>query len=246
MSVNLILDAIDDVAEATSVAAIDDSLGRAIRSCGLTYYAVLRHPRPHDDPRSRLLTVHFPAGWPDRYVQKGYVVIDPVIRYLGHVRHGFRWREAIEAFAETPNARRMERMIMDATRYGLHDGYLFPVHSRHGLVGSMTIGGEAVDLSRRTMVLLEMLAKRAFWRLIEIKAPEFLRDRPAPMELKLTHREMEALGCLSEGLTSPEIANVLEISNHTVDWYMNGIQQKLQARNRHHTVAIAFRLGLIS
>jgi LuxR family transcriptional regulator len=96
------------------------------------------------------------------------------------------------------------------------------------------------------MMLLEILAKTAFWRLIEIQTPEFLRAQPAPTDLKLTHREMEALGCLSDGLTSPEIAGVLDISNHTVDWYMNGIQQKLQAKNRHHTVAIAFRLGLIS
>jgi len=27
---------------------------------------------------------------------------------------------------------------------------------------------------------------------------------------------------------------------------MNGIQDKLNAKNRHHVVAIAFRLGLIS
>jgi LuxR family transcriptional regulator, quorum-sensing system regulator SdiA len=65
-------------------------------------------------------------------------------------------------------------------------------------------------------------------------------------DIKLTHREMESLHYLADGMTSPEIAAVLEISNHTVDWYMNGIQQKLKAKNRHHAVALAFRLGLVS
>ena len=37
---------------------------------------------------------------------------------------------------------------------------------------------------------------------------------------------------------------MLKISNHTVDWYMNGIQDKLNAKNRHHVVACRFPLGL--
>ena len=57
---------------------------------------------------------------------------------------------------------------------------------------------------------------------------------------------MEALNYLADGMTSHEIARVLKISNHTVDWYMNGIQEKLKAKNRHHVVALSFRLGLIS
>ena len=47
-------------------------------------------------------------------------------------------------------------------------------------------------------------------------------------------------------MTSNEMGATLGMSAHTVDWYMNGIQEKLHARNRHHVVAIAFRLGLIS
>ena len=64
--------------------------------------------------------------------------------------------------------------------------------------------------------------------------------------IHLTRREMEVLNFLADGMTSPEIARVLSISNHTVDWYMNGIQEKLKARNRQHAVALSFRLGLIS
>ena len=47
-------------------------------------------------------------------------------------------------------------------------------------------------------------------------------------------------------MTSNEMGATLGLSAHTVDWYMNGNQDKLNAKNRHHVVAIAFRLGLIS
>lgn len=53
------------------------------------------------------------------------------------------------------------------------------------------------------------------------------------------------LDCLAAGLTSNEIGKVMKISTHTVDWYVNGLQDKFEARNRHHLVALAFRLGMI-
>ena len=57
---------------------------------------------------------------------------------------------------------------------------------------------------------------------------------------------MEAILLLADGLTSNEIAKQLTISSHTVDWYINGLQEKLKARNRQHVVALAFRLGLVA
>jgi LuxR family transcriptional regulator len=59
---------------------------------------------------------------------------------------------------------------------------------------------------------------------------------------------MEALSHLADGMTSHRDQPAAEaISNHTVDWYMNGIQEKLKAKNRQHVVALCFqKLGLIS
>ena len=67
-----------------------------------------------------------------------------------------------------------------------------------------------------------------------------------PIDTRMTRREMEVLNYLADGLTSNEISKILKISNHTVDWYMNGIQDKLNAKNRQHVVALSFRLGLVT
>ena len=71
-------------------------------------------------------------------------------------------------------------------------------------------------------------------------------DSPTLMETPLTRRELEILHYLADGMTSIEISKLLSISNHTVDWYMNGIQDKLKAKNRQQAVALAFRYGLIT
>jgi len=136
-------------------------------------------------------------------------------------------------------------MMADARANGLADGYLFPIHGRNGLLGSMTIGGEAVDLSPTEISVFEAVAKKVFWRLLEFRDEAQYLERAGAAELKLTKREMEVLNHLADGMTSIEISRLLKISNHTVDWYMNSIQDKLKARNRQHIVAIAFRNGLI-
>ena len=134
-----------------------------------------------------------------------------------------------------------------ALGYGLKDGYTFPVHGRSGVLGYLTIGGKPVDLSPLEMTLFDAIAKRAFWRILELRGEDGLvSDDLSGADTRLTRREMEILQYLAEGLTSVEIGKLLQISNHTVDWYMNGLQDKLKAKNRQHAVAVAFRHGLIS
>lgn len=219
---------------------------RVLDRCGFDYYGVVRQPKPNENPLSLLLAGRWPGVWPQIYIQKKYVVIDPTIRYLGHAQRGFRWRDTLVAFRSDPHRKRMERMMVEARGHGLHDGYIFPVHGRRGLLGNLTLGGKQVDLSPVEMSLFDAIAKTLFWRLLELTDPAVLSQMVSSVDVQMTRREMEALNYLAEGMTSPEIGRILEISNHTVDWYMNGIQEKLKAKNRHHTVALSFRLGLIS
>ncbi|WP_275786147.1 LuxR family transcriptional regulator [Pararhizobium gei] len=219
---------------------------RLLDRYGFEYYGVFQQLKPSVDPLSLLLAGRWPELWPHIYIRKKYVVIDPTIRYLGHARHGFRWRETMVAFRSDPHRKRMERMIVEARSHGLHDGYILPVHGRRGLLGNLTIGGKPVDLSPVEISLFDAVAKKLFWRLLELVNPAVLAELASSVDVQMTHREMEALNYLAQGMTSAEIGRVLKISNHTVDWYMNGIQDKLKAKNRQHIVALSFRLGLIS
>jgi LuxR family transcriptional regulator len=140
----------------------------------------------------------------------------------------------------------MQRMMNETAKVGLKDGYVFPVHCDRGLIGYLSIGGPVMELSSLQIALLDAVARKAFWMLLRVSAPEIAAELTTPVNVQLTRREMEALGYLADGMTSNEISHVLNISSNTVDWYMNGIQSKLKAKNRHHAVAIAFRSGLIS
>lgn len=246
MKINVIIRFLETANTLGSQVDVIDELERVLDAYQFDYYGVIRQPQLNDDPLSLLLAGRWPDGWPARYMQRRYVLIDPTMRFLGHAQRGFRWADAIPAFRRDPNRRRMRRMIIDAYKFGLQAGYVFPVHGRRGLLGVLVAGGRPVTLTALEMVQFDALAKVALWRLLEFTDPLTSEALSSAVDVQLTRREMEALGFLADGMTSNEIAAVLDISNHTVDWYMNAVQVKLKAKNRHHAVAIAFRHGLIS
>lgn len=221
------------------------AFGRLAVSCGFDCHCLFRVRPPAARPEEMVLAAHLPDGWIETYRDRHYLHVDPVLRYLGQAQAGFRWRDALAAFRESPQRKRMERMMAEAHRRGLQDGYAFPVHGRGGLAGGLSLAGRPVELRPAEASLFEAVARRLFWKLFDATQPAAGAAPPAA-GMGLTRREMEALRLVAEGLTSPEIARRLGITSHTVDWYMNGIQAKLQARNRPHAVALAFRLGLVS
>lgn len=210
------------------------------------FYGVLSHPRMCGEPMRPLLGGRWPPGWPELYVQRKYVLIDPTIRYLGQAQKGYRWQEAVNAFQADPHRRRMERMMAEARTYGLKDGYIFPVHGRRGLLGVLSMGGRPVNLTAVEATIFDSVAKKLFWKLVTLGETETADTLASGVDFQMTHREMEVLQYLAEGMTSNEISRILGLSPHTIDWYMNSLQDKLRAKNRHHTIAVAFRLGLVS
>jgi DNA-binding NarL/FixJ family response regulator len=71
-------------------------------------------------------------------------------------------------------------------------------------------------------------------------------DDPAGVGTKLTRREAEVLQLLASGLTQPEIARQLVISESTVASHIEHILEKLDVHSRAQAVALALRSGLVS
>jgi DNA-binding NarL/FixJ family response regulator len=57
----------------------------------------------------------------------------------------------------------------------------------------------------------------------------------------LTHREVEILGLIAQGLTNPEIASQLFLSNHTIKTHINRIFAKTGSRDRVAAIGYAHR-----
>jgi len=91
-----------------------------------------------------------------------------------------------------------------------------------------------------------LLAPAVTQRLIS----EFARLRPAaaapPAAVAgLTPRETEVLRLLAEGLSNPEIAGRLVITEETVKTHVSRVLHKLALRDRAQAVVIAYESGLV-
>lgn len=64
--------------------------------------------------------------------------------------------------------------------------------------------------------------------------------------LGLSRREGQVLALIAQGLSHQEIADWLTVSHETVRTHVKAILRKLQARDRAHAIARAYRLGLIT
>lgn len=67
-------------------------------------------------------------------------------------------------------------------------------------------------------------------------------DPPAP---DLSPRQAEILRCITQGLTTPDIARLLKIGPESVKVHVNALFNKIGASNRAEAVAIALRKHLL-
>jgi ATP/maltotriose-dependent transcriptional regulator MalT len=67
---------------------------------------------------------------------------------------------------------------------------------------------------------------------------------PHPALLPLTHREVEVLGLLAQGLSNKEIAGVLWLSDRTVERHITALYRKIGVARRSEATAFALRNGM--
>jgi DNA-binding NarL/FixJ family response regulator len=107
-------------------------------------------------------------------------------------------------------------------------------------------GERLFDAVRVVAVGEALLAPAVTRRLIS----EFARLRPAapvpPAAVaELTPRETEVLRLLAEGLSNPEIADRLVITEETVKTHVSRVLHKLALRDRAQAVVLAYESGLV-
>lgn len=129
-----------------------------------------------------------------------------------------------------------EEKLFKAIQYGAQGYLLKSIHSRE-MVRLLrgAIQGEAAITPALAGRMLE-----EFRRLSRLMPPEASEE-----SITLTYREQEVLSLAAEGKTDKEIADVLQVSLHTVKSHMRNVLAKLHVSNRYEAARYARDKGLV-
>lgn len=182
----------------------------------------------------------YPTDWVQRYVDRDYLRIDPVVLGCFQRFHPVDWKR-LDWSSKAARA-----FQADAIAHGVgNQGFSVPIRGPNGQFALFTVSDNASDAewsafsqdNQRDLILIAHYFNQ--------KALELERGRlPEPVK-QLSPRELDALTFLAMGYARSQVADMLEISEHTLRAYIESARFKLSALNTTHAVAKAMVEGLI-
>lgn len=204
---------------------------------GFEYCAYgVRLPLPFSQPRTVMFN-NYPDAWQQEYQVKGYLAVDPT------VQHGTRsllpvvWSDKL--FSQVPE------LWEDARSYGLEHGWAQSSRDVNGVGGMLTLARSGESLSglelEEKMLKMSWLTQVAHLGLSQQITAKMIPES----KVTLTDREVAVLRWTADGKTSGEIAEILRISERTVNFHIQNVMQKLNAANKTAATVRAAVLGLL-
>lgn len=207
---------------------------------GLTHVSNISLPGPGRDAGECILMNTRPKEFVARYIEKNYVVRDPVITELRRTVSPFSWGDV----RTRRELSKVERLIIDEGReFAARDGLTIPIVTLSGAMSLFCPCGLEPDLSPRARAALEIIA---IYSDQALKRAVLRGQRDAPAHTPLTPREREIMQWVAAGKTDEEIGDILSIGATTVTRHVENAKQKLDAIRRTYAVVQALRFGEIS
>ncbi len=182
----------------------------------------------------------YDPAWAQRYVERDYIRIDPVIVGCFQQFHPVDWKRLDWSSKAAREFRK------DAQGYGIgNQGFSIPIRGPNGQLALFTASHTTDDESwaeftgkhQRDWILMAHYLNQKALELEKGRAPEPVRA--------LSPREVDALTYLGMGYGRGQVADLLSISEHTLRAYIESARFKLGALNTVHAVARATSEGLI-
>ncbi|MBU2807199.1 MAG: autoinducer binding domain-containing protein [Acidithiobacillus ferrooxidans] len=197
----------------------------------------LRMPLPLARPKTALFS-NYPAVWQARYQAQEYQAIDPTVRHAMRSPSPVVWSDDLFAPAR--------ELWEEARSFGLRAGLAHTCRDAGGMGGMLTLAraGETVTTAEWQAKACHILwlVQAVHLSMIRVIAPKLQPE----IAVQLSRREVEVLRWTGEGKTSGEIANILNITERTVNFHISKAMAKLNAVNKTAAVLQAAMLGLLS
>lgn len=236
----LIEEALDELAQVTSFDGLDEF---ARQIC--TFYRVqnvafqIVSPSPHNG-EAPLFIATYERQWIQRYIERDYFKIDPVVLAGANGFLPFDWDELDRSSCRTRS------LFDEAESYGVgRRGLTVPVRGpgrERSLITVTTVDTKDQWAQRRCAI------QRDFHVLAHFLHERSLRLsglRPTFARPSLSSREKQCLELLARGHAPKQIAYELDLAIGTVRLYLSSARSKLGAANKYEAIARAVQNELV-
>lgn len=182
----------------------------------------------------------FPDGYAETYIKEQWQQVDPILAQTLNAKRPFRWNDA--ARPDTLTA--PEKNCLEACReLGVHSGIAIPLFGPGSRRDVISISQrDSFDLNPKRLPILYAVCAQTWYRFVDLGG-----DWPdvAGLSVKFTKRETEVLQWVKAGKSNLDIADILHISESTIEFHLINMMNKIGAPNRLALVVMALQLGLI-
>jgi DNA-binding CsgD family transcriptional regulator len=211
----------------------------AARELGFSRLALV-HGLSFRCPSRNLIRLDNFGEWGELFVERGYYRDDPALLACQRTNTAFPWTAMQDLI---PFTQRQERVVCEARRHGLGNGYTLPIGVIGEPMGCCSFATGRSNLpSREHCRAASLLGAEAFYQARRLHGFP-ARATPVP---RLSRRKLECLRYLAIGKTDGEIATILGLSEATVRTYMTMLRRDFDVVCRAQLIAAALRFGLIS
>ncbi len=189
----------------------------------------------------------------ETYVSMGLLGYDPVVTRAASSNAAFTWADCLEFDPRIrrragPKGRAWQVMGL-AKDHGYTQGFAMPLHAvdHRGQPASALLSlywTEAPEeMDHAIPFWLKLAAATYHERLLHFRGlPQVSVDTPP----SLTDREREILVWACRGKTRSETADILNITERTVEYHFENAMRKLGVHNKFHAIAVAVQSRLIA
>lgn len=215
------------------------ALKRVAAAFSLHHVTLLRMPGPDDRDLAPLVleTTYAPQFFRD-FDRHGLLSICPTSHRLQASLLPQTW--ALKAVTEDEKTPEWQTLAGFMIGYGITMGIVIAMTGLDGERLVLRYAGERDCLQMDELNALNMVSTHVF------EAYAAIRPREPALPHALSARELEVVRWTAQGKTSAEIGQILSLSDHTVNAYLNNAIKKLDCVNRTQLVAKAIRLKLIA
>jgi LuxR family quorum-sensing system transcriptional regulator CciR len=226
-----------------SLSALFELLVKCATEKGFTEvaYGALTYDEPVRLPEllPPAVATNFPREWCNRYFERKYYEIDPVVRRTPTFTRPFTWDE----LAGRCQLHASEKLVLaEGREAGLKHGVSVPLFGPSGRVSVVSFASKFDDVDPRgQMSHLNALAWQFHVAFAEL-APITKQNGTT---VELTAREKDCLRWTAEGKSSWDIGMIMKISESTVNFHLKNVMRKFGTTSRTVAVVKAIRLNLI-